>query len=106
MTTDPLDEQAARDAQFWTLSAEAERIAAQADPGRPEVERLAAIVDQMHEILDELPQERLRKFRSRLHEQRGRAIDLPPKLPPGPPALKPYDGRTDHIHWAYDSRRP
>ena len=71
-----------RDRRFWALSAEGHDIAARPDVGRAEVERLAAIFDEMKAILDDLPEERVRRFRERMHATRGRAVDIPPVRSP------------------------
>jgi hypothetical protein len=99
------------DAQFWALSAEARQIGAGPGVGKPEVERLAEIVEEMNAILDDLPEERLRRFRSRIYEFPGRTVNLPlpPLTPPTWPVGKieripscPHPARHDHIHWAWD----
>jgi hypothetical protein len=94
-----MTEPSERDARFWALSAEAKRIGALPDPGRPEVERLAAIFEEMQAIVDDLPEERLRRFRDRLHRGRGRAVDIPPSrdalrryLDPDPRTQQARDG--------------
>jgi hypothetical protein len=69
------------DSRFWDLSTEARLIGACPNPGRPEVERLAQILEEMTAIVADLPAERHRRALSRYHQGRGRAVDF---LPPSP----------------------
>ena len=106
MTSQPDPE---RDLRFSELSAEAKRIGALPEHGEAEVRRLDEIVTELGAILDDLPEVRLAKLRRRMHESRGRAIDLPPKMPFAVKRVG-YPGRRiwpfsaePHVHWAVPS---
>lgn len=70
-----------RNRRFRELAAEGRSIGDTPEPGEPEVRRLAAILDEMTAILDEVdPGARYRREARRFHAT-GRAVDV---LPPSP----------------------